>query len=297
MMRRFLIFILLNVAILDASAQVHKKFFNKDGKETKDSTKAVSYMLYRKEGQDSLWSAVILDMHNFPIMKGVYLDDDLTIPYGKFVYYQGVLDQKKIDDHHSSIDTVIKVRRTGFYINGRKEGVWIDYFPNGAKQAIRIFENNQLNGLFEEYDDQGKIFSRSNYINGVREGDAFIFRSDSSVQSYNKFWHGTSIDSKEYSEKDQMYNAYPGFDFKYHIYKYLKKLGLPPAHGNVIIAFTIGADGKLANPEIKMGVDPVLDEAIIEALNSSPAWVPAKLNKKRIEQKLTLGFEYDTPKE
>jgi len=104
--------VLITIAF-GAMAQVHKKFFNKNGKETKDSTKAVAYLLYQKEGPDSLWSTVKLDMRGIPIEKGLYLDDDLTIRHGKFVYYQIALNQNKIDDHHSSIDTLIKVKETG----------------------------------------------------------------------------------------------------------------------------------------------------------------------------------------
>ena len=295
-MKRFLIFVLLIAAIVDASAQVHKKFFNKNGKETKDSTKAVSYMLYRKEGADSLWSVVMLDRRNFPIMRGVYLDDDLTIPYGKFVYYQQVLEQSKVDDHHSTVDTTFKVKETGFFINGLKEGIWMDYYPNGAIKAYVSYENNVLNGVYELYDDNGKLYSRGNYIKGLKEGDWNVFQTDSSVMEHRLYVHGWPSIVEQFDEKDQMYNAYPGFNFEYHIYKLLKKLGLPAAHGNVVVSFTITKDGELIKPALNMGVNPILDEAIIEAIKNSPKWVPARLKNKKIEQKLTLAFEYDSAK-
>ena len=96
MIKRLLFVSFLIIFYVSASAQLHKKFFNKNGKPTKDSTRAVSYMLCRKEGADSLWSVVLLDMQNIPIYKGTYLDDDFIIPYGKFVYYQPIIKQRKV---------------------------------------------------------------------------------------------------------------------------------------------------------------------------------------------------------
>jgi TonB family protein len=295
-MKLYFSLLLLTIS-LGSFAQVHKIFLNKNGKVTKDSAKAFEYILCQKEGADSLWSYVKLDRRGIPIEKGTYLDEELTIPNGKFVYYQTIIEQKKIDEHHSSIDTIIGIKQTGFYENGLKEGYWVSYFPNGQKQSIKPFANNQLNGLVEEYDDEGKIFSRSNYINGLREGDCYIFKSDSSIQSCTNFWHGNVVKTKDYAENEKMYNAYPGFNFEYHIYRYLKKLGLPTAHGFVMISFYISADGRLSNPKVLMGVNPALDEAITEAVKNSPTWVPAKLNKRPIDQSMTFTFEYDSTKQ
>jgi len=117
------------------------------------------------------------------------------------------------------------------------------------------------------------------------------------VQIQAKFTHNFNYETKEFGNNDQMYGAAPPFNFEHYIYKYLKKLGLPPAHGCVIIAFTITSDGHLIDPQVNMGVNPVLDQAIIEALKSCPKWEPARLNKKRIDQKIKLGFEYDNVNE
>jgi len=296
MIRRYLLFVALILLTLNASAQVRKRFYNKDNKVIKDSTKAVSYSLFQK-GSDSTWSYVKIDTRtNIPIERGTYLDEDLTIPEGKFVYYQTIIEQKRIDDHHSSIDTIFRVKETGVFINGLKEGVWVSYFVNGQKHFLRTFENNQLNGLFEEYTDSGWLFTRSNYIKGLREGDSYIFKADSSVQIYSRFWHGSQIELKNYNQ-DQVYNAYPGFNFEYHVYKYLKKSGIPPAHGNVLVGFIVSESGMLTDLQVQMGVSPEVDQAIIEAFKNSPAWVPATVNKKRVKQKRTLAFQYDTTKE
>jgi hypothetical protein len=294
--RLLFIGVLIIIQAISASAQIHKRFLNKNGKIIKDSTKADSYILYQKEGPDSLWSMVKLDMQHLPMEKGTYLDEELTIPHGKFVYYRTNIIQKKVDAHHSLIDTVFTVRLSGYYSNGLKEGIWMTRYPDGNKRGYLTYEQDVLNGLCETYDDNGKLYSRGNYIKGLREGDWYAFKTDSSITEHQVYVHGWGSFDEQFDEKHQMYSAYPPYNFEYSIKKYLIKTGLPPSHGDVLVAFTVTIDGKLINPEIKMGVNPELDDAILKALNNCPNWAPAKLNNKKIEQKLVLAFNYDISK-
>ena len=274
-------------------SQVHKRFLDDNYSYIKDSIKARHYILYQKQ-EDSSYSAVMLNMRNIPEFEGTYKDEELYVRHGKFTFYRIVLNQQKVNEHSSTIDSLIKIDHKGFYLNGLKEGIWIDYDLRGNKKYMATYENNQRNGPFEEYYDNGRIYSRRNYINGSIEGDSYIFRPDSSIQEYTKYWHNRIIDSKEYGVQDLFYNAEPGYNFSLNIFNYLKKQGLSASHGSVVVTFTIKADGKLSNPKLNMGVNPNLDKAIIEAVLNSPRWVPAQRNKKKVEQEITLALNYDT---
>ena len=291
-MKRILILILLTIPLFNL-AQIHKKFFNKKGKEIKDSTKAYNSLVMQKTS-DSVWSVVKFDDNKYPLYKGFFLDEELTTPTGKIIFYRPVLKETKINEHHSTIDTIIQVWKTGYYLNGSKEGIWVEYWINGLKKLVSNYENNLLNGLYEEYDDRERIYARSTYVKGVREGDSYIYRADSSVMLYNKFWHGNSIETKEYKDQEIFYNAYPEYNFEYYVKHHLKKTTLPPSHGSVLYTFTVSAEGKLINPKLLIGVNQILDEAIMEVIKSSPTWVAARLNGKRVEQNLAYAFKYDT---
>ena len=294
MLRRLFYIGIFVMIACSSSAQVHKKFYNKNGKVTKDSAKAVAYVLYRKEGPDSLWSAVLLNMYNLPMVKGTYLDKYLQIPYGKFTYYKPFLQQSKTDAHASTIDTVFKVTQTGFFINGLKEGVWLDYYPNGNKHYSKTYENDQLNGPAEEYYGNGKIYTRGTLIKGLKEGDWYLFRPDSTLKYQTSYHHNNEVHTEVFGENDRIDEAYPGFDFSDHIYTYINKLGIQHIHGVVIIAFIITEDGKLLKPQILMGLDPIFDEAVMEAVINSPAWYPARKNGKPIQEKHNYTFRYDS---
>ena len=292
-MRRFSIICFFLFAGLNLFAQVHKRFLDKNDKYISDSVKAKAYILYQKES-DSLYSAVKLDMRNIPIFKGAFFDENLTVPIGKFFYYISVINQKSVDKHQLAIDTTLAIRETGYFIDGRKEGAWVVYFSNGVKAIVENYERNELNGLYQEFDSHGKIYREGNYLNGGKEGDWYTYWGDSTLMDHRYYAHGLDMFYEQYRITDQVLNARPGFNFSGYVTRYLKKIGLPPSHGVVIVTFTITKDGKLVKPELKAGVNVILDEAIIEAMLKSPAWVPAKKHKKPIEQTTTLGLEYDT---
>ncbi len=250
-------------------------------------------MIYKKTEQDSteIWEFATYDIHNMPIAKGSYSDENLTIPCGKFIFYHTIIRQKKIDEHHSSIDTLYVRKRTGFYTNGQKEGTWIDYYLNGSIKSYTGYENNLYDGLYRLYDENGKILMEGNYVKDNKEGDWYIFRPDSSVKTHLKFSHNREIISEKLGEDS--FNAYPGFNFIYHVYKHLIQSGIKPIYGDILVAFTVNKDGSLTEPEILMGLSPTMDASIIEAINNSPRWVPAKKGNKKIDQKVSFILKYD----
>ena len=70
-------------------------------------------------------------------------------------------------------------------------------------------------------------------------------------------------------------------------------MGYPLEKKRIMLNFTITTDGKLIEPEIKIGINPAIDQSIMEAIKSSPTWISAKINKKRTAQRITFLFAYD----
>jgi periplasmic protein TonB len=48
--------------------------------------------------------------------------------------------------------------------------------------------------------------------------------------------------------------------------------------GSVFVKFAVGKDGKICNVVVEKGIHPLIDQAVVKALLSSPVWKPAKLN-------------------
>ena len=58
--------------------------------------------------------------------------------------------------------------------------------------------------------------------------------------------------------------------------------------GKVIVQFVVDSKGKLGDIKILRGVDPLLDNAALQALQSSPDWVPAKQDGKEVRQQFVI---------
>jgi hypothetical protein len=292
-MVKFFVSIYIGVMLISANvlAQTRKKFFNEKGKVITDSTKAVTYMLYQV-GEDSIWSTVLLNMKNIPLQKAYFGDAELTVPVGKFVSYQTVIHQQKAGDDHSIIDTEVIKHVTGYFDNGLKEGVWTTYYANGNVMHKVMYEQDEKDGLYEQYYYDGRLSASGNYVKDMKEGEWYFFREDSTIIRNTTFYHDRIYDEKIYNTKDQITGASPGYNFIYYISKYLKKLGIPGAQGHVVVNFTVNENGILTKPTIAMGLNTVLDKAIIDAINTCPKWDAAKKNKQAIEQKMTLVFTY-----
>jgi TonB family protein len=56
--------------------------------------------------------------------------------------------------------------------------------------------------------------------------------------------------------------------------KYPEKARQAGIQGMVLVQFVVSAKGQVRDAEVKRGVDPLLDKAALDAVNSMPAWEP-----------------------
>ena len=73
-----------------------------------------------------------------------------------------------------------------------------------------------------------------------------------------------------------------------------KKVVYPPEaikngiFGKVMVQFAVDSKGKLDDIKVLRGVDPILDNAALQALQTSPDWVPAKKDGKDVKQQFVI---------
>ena len=58
--------------------------------------------------------------------------------------------------------------------------------------------------------------------------------------------------------------------------------------GKVMVQFVVDTKGKIGDIKVLRGVDPLLDNAALQALQASPDWVPAKKDGKDIKQQFVI---------
>lgn len=62
--------------------------------------------------------------------------------------------------------------------------------------------------------------------------------------------------------------------------------------GRVVASFTIDSKGKVTDIQIVRGVHEELDNAVVKALEKSPAWTPGEVNGKTVPVRFTLPIVF-----
>ncbi len=95
---------------------------------------------------------------------------------GRIVYKLPVIDGKENGIATGSYNTGEKLLERSF-VNGEKEGVFIQWWPNGNLRYLFRYHHNQYNGKQIVYFHFGKIQEEKNYTNGIEEGSQKIWDS------------------------------------------------------------------------------------------------------------------------
>lgn len=53
---------------------------------------------------------------------------------------------------------------------GRKTGEWLWFYANGDTMMVANYDAGELDGEFVEYDEEGRVVSKGNYVEGTEEG-------------------------------------------------------------------------------------------------------------------------------
>jgi len=74
--------------------------------------------------------------------------------------------------------------------NGKREGRWVEWQPNGKKWREFIYSNNLFDGPGKEYYENGNIRRTSNYKNDVKHGKHILFRKNGKKLIQEEFIDG-----------------------------------------------------------------------------------------------------------
>ncbi|MCB0495269.1 MAG: toxin-antitoxin system YwqK family antitoxin [Cyclobacteriaceae bacterium] len=87
---------------------------------------------------------------------------------------EGAIEQPFEDNPGMSVvttnDSQGNLSAYGIYVNGVREGSWVEYHPNGHVKAIYGYVKGQKEGQAVELDDRGQLLERFTYHNDVLNG-------------------------------------------------------------------------------------------------------------------------------
>jgi antitoxin component YwqK of YwqJK toxin-antitoxin module len=278
---KVLYFALLLFSFKLCNAQIERAFITKTGNYTNDPKAAISYLLIQKLN-DTAYAVKQYDMRDTIICAGYYKDEQLSIPNGKFFYYAKVRPNK----YPTIIDTNNFVQTSGYFVNGKREGVWVEYDPPHIRSSEYTYENGKLNGAFKKYyNDYSGQWAEGQMIDNKEEGEYKVYNADSLLIEEINYVHNKSVKTilhfhPAVASEDQ---------FKFLENKLKKYRDVFNASKAVpFVKFIVTSDGHVRDPQIVKGIKPEIDSVLIAAMLQMPTYIPADYDGKLCEQKILM---------
>lgn len=156
---------------LSAFAQVKPIYFSGDSITT-DRTKATSYGVSGKLSAENIYVLKMYDLYDNLLQTGFYKDENLTIPHGRFLIYNSVEDFNYENETNFYIkDKDRFLAEQGDYIEGKKVGRWVSFFPDGKIFSITNYIEGLKHGEFKVFNRGGKIVTNGNYVLDLKNGE------------------------------------------------------------------------------------------------------------------------------
>lgn len=175
----------LGSCFLEASAQVAPIYFYGDSI-IKEKEYATSYAIYGKLSEEELWVFKRFDLYNNLIQTGSYKDEKLSVPHGKFDFYSDIYEFNSA--HLTSFNLKGLTRflsQTGTFVDGKEEGRWQLFYPDGTLLNRQDFVKGKQHGEFVTYDKRGRVQIQGNFVDGERDGK-WIFKGGAQEIIYDK---------------------------------------------------------------------------------------------------------------
>lgn len=297
-MTRFFLALFLLFQVISLSAQKIEQGFNYAFKPAKDG---VARYYVTTEQKDSLWyrEAYYLPERGMA-MKGWYKDKDCKKPHGTVTWY-----------HSNKV-----LRSTGTYLNGKKQGMWLEYDEEGNMTDSANYVAGRLNGIrlrwhnlmlvdSMNFDGSGNGFEVTWHEDGS-PASAGYWTSDTSKNGSWKYFHsngkikateeyilgnrvscdcfdeaGKQLDSAICSKENEA--EFPGGlqGWARYLQRTLKNNtpidnGAPAGAYTVIMQFVIDTDGSIFDIKPLTRYGYGMEAEVERVLRKGPKWIAAE---------------------
>ncbi|HEY0177609.1 MAG TPA: hypothetical protein VGC08_14600, partial [Pedobacter sp.] len=105
------------------------------------------------------------------LTSGTFKDDSLKVPHGQFVYYDWITPANNTANQSFEINGKERfIAVTGKYLDGKRNGRWISYYPDGKMKEIVTYYQDIIHGPYQFFDMNGKIEIQGLYVAGKKSG-------------------------------------------------------------------------------------------------------------------------------
>lgn len=285
---KYLILSLLAVSVNLSFGQIRRAYINRSGEYSSTPKNAVAYVLIEKLNSDSSFAANYYDINNNILIAGFYKDSLLTIPNGRFAYFHK---NRPVNRHGKlisppNLDTDNHQVMKGYFVNGEREGKWIQYADKGDVVGIYTYDHDKMNGPFKQFGDGlMPYWSEGTMSNDLIEGKFLVYSADSLLADEYDYFHG-----KEKKHITHLRPAQESVSFITFLEETLNKYRKQLKNVLPIVSFMVDKNGGIRDVKVIKGVNPEIDSAIVSAVSIAPAYTPAYYDGEPIDQKIVRNL-------
>ncbi len=255
---------------------------------------------------DSGWHRQDYYLHDFVLqMDGTYDDSVGKTANGRFYFF---FPNKQVESY-------------GYYVHGKKQGTWLDYYINGMMKDSACYQDGNEVGIslgwhqngYEAdsaswqkdgagvrvgWFSDGSLSSAGRYVNwNTMQGKWQFFHPNGKVSAIELYDSGKLLSKQYFDESGSPVDtanrdhapSFPGGVEAWQRYLY-KKLFFPPQfkivnadQAVIVITFTVNEQGMVEGAYVSTPFYPAFDGIALNALNHSPRWLPAVLHNRRVK--------------
>ncbi len=257
-----------------------KQYFNSSFNEVRGYQGSV-YQSTVELQSDSVYRITYYEINGTKIFEGRFTSFKPTIKDGEFIYYypNGTIRKRLFFEKNKAI------KRITYYQSGRKHRE----FSTDERKYESVYDingtpvlNSLGNGEESLYDS---INSRELYYQySEHKLTSVYFIDDTRTKVYQYCQNNAKINS--FMEIERAFNekiVYPTESIKKNDY------------GIVLLRCQIDPDGKISKPKIIKGVDPAIDQSVLNFmpyLKGYHALETGKVNRERVHQEVVIPFEF-----
>lgn len=167
-----------------------------------------------------------------------------------------------------------------------KDGTGYLIDTTNYKDKSIIEEGNYSNG-FKEGEWKGRtVPEKSTFVENYSHGNLV---SGTSIIGDNKYFYKTLMTPPEFKGGIQEFYNHIGKTVKLPADAIAKKI-----MGTVIVSFTVEVDGNIGDVKVDRSVYPSLDYEAINAVKSSPKWIPGKERGVPVRVRYVVPIKFNT---
>ncbi len=94
------------------------------------------------------------------------------------------------------------------YLNGKKEGISFEWFPNSSLRSERFYTNGEKNGIHYGWYENGSIRFQYSFKNGINEGISTEWYRDGMISRQTVYSCGNEVSAKAWGVNGKLYINY-----------------------------------------------------------------------------------------